>query len=318
MIATYAKTGARIAKADNAVEALFGDCAVWIDLFDPTAEEEELVESYLKIDVPLAHERAAFEDSARFYEENGALYVTVTLLGRREDGAFQEDAVTFVLVNTRLVTVRKIRPRAFELGEGRASARIAEAADGNGVFVALLDGCIERLADVLQEATTEAHAIARSVFDDTRSEPNLKDTLRKLGRSGTIASLAHDSLASLERATAYIASVCPAHGLDAARMHALRRDIEQLERNAEALQTQLSFVQEATLGLVSAAQNNSLKALSVATIAFVPPTLIASIFGMNFEAMTWFQKGWGPLVGFALMIAAPVALFTLAKWRRWF
>ena len=80
----------------------------------------------------------------------------------------------------------------------------------------------------------------------------------------------------------------------------------------------MSFLQDATLGLINAAQTNVLKALSLATIAFVPPTLIASIFGMNFEAMTWFKTGWGPWVGFALMFLAPAALFGIAKWRKWF
>jgi magnesium transporter len=72
------------------------------------------------------------------------------------------------------------------------------------------------------------------------------------------------------------------------------------------------------LGLINAAQTNVLKALSLATIAFVPPTLIASVFGMNFDYMTWFRAPWGPWVGMALMFAAPAALFGIAKWRKWF
>ena len=84
------------------------------------------------------------------------------------------------------------------------------------------------------------------------------------------------------------------------------------------MQPRLSYLQDAMLGLINAAQTNVLKALSLATIAFVPPTLIASIFGMNFDAMTWFRAPWGPWVGIAMMFAAPAALFAIAKWRRWF
>ena len=108
------------------------------------------------------------------------------------------------------------------------------------------------------------------------------------------------------------------HGLDVARISALARDVGELERIAETLQPRLSYLQDAMLGLINANQTNVLKALSLATIAFVPPTLIASIFGMNFKAMTWFDAPWGPWVGFALMFAAPAILFAIAKWRRWF
>ncbi len=101
-------------------------------------------------------------------------------------------------------------------------------------------------------------------------------------------------------------------------MGVFERDVSELERQAEALQQRLGFLQDATLGLVNSNQTDVLKALSLATIAFVPPTLIASIFGMNFEGMTWFRADWGPWVGFALMLIAPATLFGIAKWRRWF
>jgi magnesium transporter len=104
---------------------------------------------------------------------------------------------------------------------------------------------------------------------------------------------------------------CKAFGLTVERLTALHHDIEQLERAMEAFQEHLTFLQEGVLGLVGAS-------LSLATIAFVPPTLIASIFGMNFKAMTWFEAPWGPQVGFTMMVAAPAVLFAIAKWRRWF
>lgn len=308
-----------VRKASDTEIALTQAGLVWIDLDDPTDLEEQRVESGLAIDVLTADERSAMEESARFYEEDGALYLTTTLLGRRDEGPFRSGPVTFVLTRDgALVTVRHIRPRAFDIGEGRASARIARAGSGADVFLALVDGCVERLADVLHESTREAHDLSSGVFADSGAPPDLPRTLRTLGRLGTLTALAHDSLSTLQRAVAYAAQAGAHHGLDAARLVALGRDIEQLERAVEAFQNHLTFLQEATLGLVGSAQSNTLKALSLATIAFVPPTLIASVFGMNFTAMDWFQAPWGPWAGFALMLAAPAALFAIAKWRRWF
>lgn len=291
--------------------------ALWYDLDSPTDAEEAEVETALGVDVPTPAEREAFEESARFYEEGGALYLTATLLGRREEGRFISGAVTFILVKGKLVTVRQIRPRAFEVGEGRASARVGSAESGGDVLFALIEGAAERLADLLAEATNSAAQVSRRIFDQDK-EPDLRSVLRELGAIGAFASLAHDSLSSLQRLLAYARLTGARHGLDDARLKALERDVGELERIAEALQPRLSFLQDATLGLINAAQTNVLKALSLATIAFIPPTLIASIFGMNFEAMTWFQRDWGPWVGFALMLAAPAALFSIAKWRRWF
>lgn len=298
--------------------ALTQEGLVWIDLEDPTEAEEERVEAALGVDVLTPAERTAYEDSARFYIENGALYLTVTLLGRRDEGPFRSDGVTFILTaKGTLVTVRRINPRAFSIGAGRASARIEHSASGADVLMALLEGCIERIADVLQESTAEANTLSAGTLADDLAAPDLRPPLRTLGRLGTLAALAHDSLSSLQRATAYAAQ-SEAHGLPRARLTALRRDIEQLERAVEAFQNHLTFLQEAMLGLVGVGQNNTLKALSLATIAFVPPTLIASIFGMNFKAMDWFDAPWGPLAAFAIMLTAPAALFAVAKWRKWF
>jgi magnesium transporter len=132
--------------------------ALWYDLESPTDEEETDVERVLGIDVPTPDERAAFEESARYYEENGSLHLTATLLGRRDEGMFVSGPVTFILAKDKLVTVRQVRPRAFEIGEKRASARVASAQTGADVMLALIEGAAERLADVLAEAISAGSA----------------------------------------------------------------------------------------------------------------------------------------------------------------
>jgi len=291
--------------------------ALWYDLDNPDDAEEAEVEAALSIDVPTPAERAAFEESARYYEENDTLHLTATLLGRREEGRFVSGPVTFILTNGKLVTVRHINPRAFEIGQGRASARIGSAQTGAEVLLALIEGAGERLADLLAEATRDANTLSQRVFDETDGI-DLRTALRELGKLGALAAIAHDSLSSLQRLLVYARASSKKYGVDAARLSALTRDVSELERIAESMQPRLSYLQDAMLGLINAQQTNVLKALSLATIAFVPPTLIASIFGMNFEAMTWFKQGWGPWVGFMLMLIAPAALFAIAKWRRWF
>jgi magnesium transporter len=231
---------------------------------------------------------------------------------------FITGAVTFILVKDRLVTVRTIRPRAFDVGQGRSSARIGSAETGADVAIALIEGAIERLADLLAEATRDANAVSTTIFTEQGPAPDLRGNLRKLGRIGAMTALSHDSLSSLQQLTQFARHYAHVCKLDNARLAVLQRDVEELERLSAVLHTRLSYLQDASLGLINAAQTDVLKALSLATIAFIPPTLIASIFGMNFEAMTWFHKDWGPWVGFLLMAIAPAILFGIAKWRRWF
>jgi magnesium transporter len=309
MLRVFARGGAEVACEAPA--------ALWYDLESPTEAEEADVEETLGIDVPTPAERAAFEESARYYEEGDALHLTATLLGRRDDGPFVSGAVTFILAQGKLVTVRQVRPRAFEIGQGRASARLESAQTGADVLLALIEGAAERLADLLAEGTRDANKLSQQAFDATE-DIDLRAALRDLGKISALASLAHESLTSLQRLLVYARAFKAKYELKDQRLSALARDVGELERIAEAMQPRLSYLQDAMLGLINAAQTNVLKALSLATIAFVPPTLIASIFGMNFDAMTWFRHDWGPWVGFALMIAAPATLFGIAKWRRWF
>ena len=148
--------------------------------------------------------------------------------------------------------------------------------------------------------------------------PDLRQSLRGLGRIGTLTAIAHESLSSLQRLLAFTHSVCVKHNIDQTKIRQLERDVGELERLAETLLNRIGYLQDAALGMIGATQADVLKALSLATIAFVPPTLIASIFGMNFIHMTWFKESWGPWVGFLLMFIAPAILFGIAKWRRWF
>ena len=291
--------------------------ALWYDLETPTETEEQSVETLLGVDVPTPAERAAFEESARFYEDKDVLYLTANLLGRRDEGAFISGPVTFMLTQDKLVTVRQIKPRAFDIGKGRASARIGSAQSGGDVLIALIEGAAERLADLLAEATAKLHEISAQVFTDDPA-PDLRACLHALGKTGALTALANDSLSSLQRLLAYARHACTRYGMADERLKVIERDVAELERVADGLQNRVSYVQDAALGLINSTQTDVLKALSVATIAFVPATLIASIFGMNFKAMTWFDTSWGPWVGFLLMVTAPAILFGIAKWRRWF
>lgn len=291
---------------------------LWLDLINPSEAEEACVERCIGINAMTSSERAALEESSRFYEENDALVLTADVTMQLPDGdRLKSEPITFILSQNLLVTVRDIKPRAFEIGHGRASARIEKAQNGTDVFVALIESLIERVADRLSASGHQANAQAARIFNVGARGPNLKCELQEIGQIGANLALSHESAASLQRLTGFAEHCHARHHLAPERLRALRKDVEQLERQAEALQNTLNFQLDAMLGITSASQNNVLKSLSVATMAFVPPTLVASIFGMNFDAMHWFHALWGPWAASAIMIGSVLVVFSFARWHRW-
>lgn len=322
MLQVYVHGAKGLQLAVDAEAALRSGDFVWADLHaapetPALLEGEQLLEATLGIDVPNPAERRAFEESARFYEDKGALVLNTTLMGQRSEGMFVADAVSFILHQGRLVTVRTIKPRAFTIGEGRASARVTDACNGGEVLMALLEGVVERIADVLQEVTTEANQLSSQVFVFSRKADH-RAALCALGTQGSRTALSHESLTSLHRLCLFSSAVCASHGVARERFEALLGDIRELERQADSLQAHVGFLLQAALGLVGASQNDVLRAVALATIAFAPPTLVASIFGMNFTGITWFHEPWGAWAAGALMLAAPLGLFIVARLRGWF
>jgi magnesium transporter len=320
MLTVYRRIDSRLAAAEDPAAALKDGSAVWVDLLRPTEAEEKLVEDAYSIDAPTEAERAMLEYSARFYEDNGALVLTATLVSRGVEDKPESGGVSFILAkDNTLITVRTIDPFAFRVGQGRATARVDRAEHGADVFMALAEGLIERLADVLQEISVRAQKVSGTVFNTSHfGAADMRPALVELAYLGNLTTLGRDSLASLERLFAFTRTRCDAHGLPGDVVAALARDAEQLNRQGDAMQDQLVFLLDGVLGLVAANQNVALQRLSVAAMVLVPSTLIASIFGMNFEAMTWFKEPWGPLAAFGMMFAASGATFALARWRRWF
>lgn len=317
MLTIYRRAEKGLTAAADPQAALADGSAVWIDLLRPTEEEEKTVETALGIDAPTDADRAMLEHSARFYEENGALVLTATLVQRHEDTAFA-GGVSFILAKNKLITVRSIEPSAFRVGQGRATARIDSAQDGADVLMALMEGIVERLADVLQDSSARAQKLSAKVFDTRHfGAADMRPALGELSQLGTLVTLGRDSLLSLERLFAFAGHKCGNHGLPGDRLAALARDADQLNRSGDAFQDHLVFLLDAVLGLVAANQNIALQRLSVAAMVFVPSTLIASIFGMNFEAMTWFKAPWGPWAAFIMMAIGSACAYALARWRRW-
>lgn len=314
--------------------------AVWIDLLEPNSTEEELVETALAMNAPTREEMEGIEFSSRFYEENDAIFMTATLLTRADTEEPENIACTFILTKALLVTIRYGSARAFSIYESRVLKHPTFCSSGELVLINLLETLVERMADVLEAVGRELENVSRLIFSsraiggdaapaprkhlvrknlNTVQENTLQLVLRRLGRQGELVSKAQDSIISITRLLAYWLNVKPTWSQPSVRERekSVSRDLRALSEHTAALSAKVSFLLDANLGLINIEQNTIIKLFSVVAVVFLPPTLIASIYGMNFQFMP--ELGWhlGYPLALVFMVVSAITPYWYFKRRDW-
>ena len=302
------------------------DGATWIDLEEPTNEEEQLVERCIQVDVPTQDELSEIEPSSRLFERNGALYMTVSVLYGVEDGEPRTTPIGFVLVDNRLVTVRYATPKPVRAFADHVRREPELARDAATVLIRLLDAIIDRLADELEHVTAEIERISSQVFQkeiDDRRIPAAKLTalLTSIGRIQTLLAKVRYSAVSTNRMLSFLSGTARLHEpeLKDARRHvaSLTTDVTSLTEHANFLADNLQFLLDASLGLISIEQNAAMKLFSWAAVVFLPPTLIAGIYGMNFKHMPELNWVFGYPMALSFVLVSAVAPYLYFKKRGW-
>jgi magnesium transporter len=296
--------------------------AVWIDLVHPTVPEDKLVEQLVGVAVPTQEEMQEIEISSRLYIENGARYMTATLLYQQDTPLPKTTPVTFILADHRLITVRYDEPKPFSITRLRLARACPSDVSGESVLIDLLDAIIDRAADVLEKIGADVDDVSNRIFDPARSRAAqvYNALLRSIGGKGDHTSKVRESLLSIGRLLLFV--VNEAEGMrwskeNRAQLKSMHRDVQSLTDHASYLSNKIIFLLDALVGVVSIEQNNIIKIFSVAAVVFLPPTLVASIYGMNFEAMPELKWAFGYPFALGLMIAAAVLPYLYFKWRKW-
>jgi magnesium transporter len=291
--------------------------ALWVDLLSPSREEELAVEAALGLELPTREEMAEIEPSSRLYQANGATFMTATLLARRDDDSRANSPVTFVMAKGLLITIRYDAIRAFDLFSERA--RALGVASGASCLFNLLDAVVERLADILERADEEVQQVSQAIFARPKGT-QFEALLTDLARAQSLASLTRGSLVSLGRVFSF-AALAPEIAADPeclAHLHALQRDGQSLTEHAGAQSSQIAFLLDAALGLINIEQNGIIKFFSVAAVILMPPTLVASVYGMNFHHMPELEFRYGYPMALALMATSAILPILWFKRRGWF
>ncbi|MCW5721493.1 MAG: magnesium/cobalt transporter CorA [Devosia sp.] len=328
MITAYTSTNELLVPRDFSAEALDG--LVWIDLLNPTQDDNRIVGASLGIHVPLQDEVEEIELSSRLYLEDGAEFLTITALTELDTDDPTKMPVTFILKNGVLVTARWCEPKPFAAYKLRA-ARHKDVPSRNGeeVMIGLLEALIDRLADILEHIGTEIDAISREAFRNKASKANkktheLQALIERIGRQAEVLTLVQESLVSIGRVTVYHAAMDAAPrrgevGRESRRtwLKVIQRDVTSLSEHARGLNGRVNFLLDATLGLISLEQNQIIKIFSVAAVVFLPPTLVASIYGMNFSVMPELEWTLGYPFAIGLMVLFAVLPYLFFKRKGW-
>ncbi|WP_425475365.1 magnesium transporter CorA family protein [Shinella oryzae] len=311
------------AETDSAAtEALAG--AVWVDLVEPTRADEALAERMLGLEIPTRDELKDIEPSSRLYTDGSAAYMTASLMVKAEsDLPFLTD-VAFILTPERLLTVRYAEPRSFEIFR-TAMRRIPGGCSSPTVMVTrLLETIVDRTAEILEIAVTRADKLSLEVFGDkrhlARRPPRyLEDRVVQVSALHRLIAKTRDSLLSLSRVLTFL------HGLPALQSdrdslelcRTVTRDVQSLSEHANFVAGNITFLLDASLGLINLEQNAIIKIFSIASVVLLPPTLIASIYGMNFEFMPELHVAYAYPLTLGAMVLSAILPFFFFRWKGW-
>ncbi len=299
--------------------------ALWIDLLEPTKDDDKRVEELTKVAIPTREDMKEIEELSRFYVENSAHYMTTPLLHSVDTDQPGIQPITFILSGKRLITVRYCRPKSFTLFERYATkpgnSFITPGCEGFSIFLGILESVADRAADILEGISVRLDEESEPLFrsnprNQGLSTPAFRKTMRHLGREGALLSKLLEALAGLSRLVVYVEALQRAEKPKArasARIKSIERDAKSLTDHVEFLQNKITFLLDTIIGLVSVEQNGIIKIFSVAAVGFMPPTLVASIYGMNFKHMP--ELEWLAGYPFAIVLMIVSALLPLAFFR---
>jgi magnesium transporter len=314
-----------LARSVQTAEQPFPAQTVWFDLLEPSQEEEKAVESALKIDVPTREEMREIESSNRLYEENGALYMTATIVTKLDTDLPQSTQVTFILTGQTLVTNRYTDPLPFRRFISYAETHPATCSSAAMLLVGLLEAIINRIADVIERVAADLDQISTEVFTPGRRQHRMsaardfRHVLGRVGQSGELVSKARESLVSIGRLLVFVQQATNSQLTPdtRTRLRTLSRDVLAMSDHASFLGDKVQFVLDATLGMVTIDQNNILKIFSVVTVFLLPPSVIAGFYGMNFEHIPWLHQPWGWEAALGMMAASALLPYLWFKRKGW-
>jgi len=292
---------------------------IWVDLVGTTKADRRKIGQYFELELPDPEDLTDIESSARFYvEENGEIHLhSDFLLDRLGDS--RNIAVAFILYKDILFSLRQEELPVFRLQRLRARTQAGYVSDGKDLLLDLFAADVEYSADSLEEIYTALGTVGNQVLSKTMTDEEAAKILAAIAEEEDLNGRIRRNVLDTRRAVTFLIRrklISPTQFDDAQQ---ILRDIESLDGHTAFLFDKINFLMDSTVGFININQNKIIKIFSVASVALLPPTLIASIYGMNFKQLPELDWYWGYPFSLTLMIisvAIPIIFFRRKGWLR--
>lgn len=306
------------------------DAVAWIDAFEPSEHERAFLAQALGTAIPTRDMLVEIESSSRLSTADGALLISLTATVRDGDGYPGTTPVGFVVTPARVATLRFARLPSFENLAREVCAKGDVSPGGMGATVTILEMIVDQIADLLERIGGELDAVSRDIFlnatltGDSKHRPRrsgdaLHELLRSIGRHADLVSKVSESLLGLSRVPTFAIT----KGAEMTtpelktRLETIAADTKSLHEFQEHLAGKTQFLLDALLGLANIEQNNVFRVLTVVSVVGIPPTFVASMYGMNFKNMPELDWAYGYPYGLTLIALSaliPAIWFKLRGW----
>ena len=294
----------------------------WLALRNPGPAALKAAEGVCGLRIPTRENLSEIESSSRHFVENGALYLSAPLLTSSETPHPKLTPVGFIVTRERLVTVRFDPMKAFDAAAEQIRAH--PVMSGLDAFTVVIEAVIDRKADLLEQQGLHMEELSSEIFHRPMNRRRDSEALRKLlsrvGSFGDRSGKMRGSLLAINRILPFVVDTSDGKLPPelARRLNAARDDVNSLTAYQENLSNKVQFLLDAVLGLINIDQNDVFKILTVVSVVGVPPTLVASIYGMNFKAMPELNWAYGYPYALTLILLSTVLPLLWFRRRGWF
>lgn len=288
---------------------------IWVDAIHPSEEERAwLAEAYGQ-ELPAINELYEIEATSRFYENEFGLHINSYFLNYAGENA-ENISAAFIFHGQRLFTLREEEVAAFRLFRLRARKGLVTLTDPKSILLGLFETKVENLADILERVAADLEKTSRQVLGNAEHD-DMESVLTDIAVQEDINGKVRISMMDLQRMLHLLRRSGMLDGEQNERLRDIIRDSESLIANTAFLFDKIKFLLDTTLGFINVNQNKIIKIFSVASVVFLPPTMIASIYGMNFEHIPELHWRLGYPFGLMLMLLSAVAPYWYFRHRKW-
>ena len=292
-----------------------GSEVIWVDLINPTEEERDWLRIAYAQELPTIDDLYEIEASSRFYENEYGLHISSYFLNYADNNPGNISAA-FVFNGDRLFTLREEELAAFRLFRMRGRKGLVNINNSKSILLGLFETKVENLADILERIHADLEETSQQVLGNAEND-DMESVLTDLARQEDVNGKVRISMMDLQRMLYLLLREGILNAEQSERLRDIIRDSESLIAHSSFLFDKIKFLLDTTLGFINVNQNKIIKIFSVASVMFLPPTMIASVYGMNFELMPELKWHLGYPFGLSLMVISAVLPFWYFRRRGW-